>query len=269
MLPRILPISAFLTPRATPMRAPLTSRPNMVPAQCVPWPRNIAIAVAAEIHLDESDPIEGCMGAVNARIEHGHNRTVACRSGRVGAEPLRSPRHLRPPAVPARLSGRSTRGGHARRDRRNLRIASNVTQLAWLEAARHRSADGAGHPTRRSPGPQQKMDRCSQACRSSAKCYKYALNYPSRSPRPDPDHYNVHCPYLRITHFGGARGTQQVAPYPTPRRVDKLANAPASVRTWALVGGHNRPQGLGSLKGKRPRATAPRCCPIASATSCK
>ena len=33
-----LPISAFVTPRATPIRRPFTSRPKMVPAQCVPCP---------------------------------------------------------------------------------------------------------------------------------------------------------------------------------------------------------------------------------------
>ena len=31
-------MSAFFTPRATPIRVPLTSRPKTVPAQCVPWP---------------------------------------------------------------------------------------------------------------------------------------------------------------------------------------------------------------------------------------
>ncbi len=36
--PSTLPISAFFTPRATPMRVPSTSRPKIVPAQCVPCP---------------------------------------------------------------------------------------------------------------------------------------------------------------------------------------------------------------------------------------
>ena len=36
--PRTFPISAFLTPRAIPMRLPSTSRPKMVPAQCEPCP---------------------------------------------------------------------------------------------------------------------------------------------------------------------------------------------------------------------------------------
>jgi hypothetical protein len=31
-----LPISALVTPRATPIRRPFTSRPKIVPAQCVP-----------------------------------------------------------------------------------------------------------------------------------------------------------------------------------------------------------------------------------------
>ncbi len=34
--PRTLPISARETPGATPMRVPSTSRPKIVPAQCVP-----------------------------------------------------------------------------------------------------------------------------------------------------------------------------------------------------------------------------------------
>ena len=34
--PSTFPINALFTPRAMPMRVPLTSRPKMVPAQCVP-----------------------------------------------------------------------------------------------------------------------------------------------------------------------------------------------------------------------------------------
>ena len=36
--PRTLPMKALVTPGATPMRVFCTSRPKIVPAQCVPWP---------------------------------------------------------------------------------------------------------------------------------------------------------------------------------------------------------------------------------------
>ena len=38
LAPRTLPMKALVTPGATPMRVFCTSRPKMVPAQCVPWP---------------------------------------------------------------------------------------------------------------------------------------------------------------------------------------------------------------------------------------
>ena len=75
--PSTLPISAFDTPRATPMRCAVDvaseDRAGAVRAVAVP----VAVALAGEVLLHELDAREGRVRRVDAGVEHGHDRTRA------------------------------------------------------------------------------------------------------------------------------------------------------------------------------------------------
>ena len=59
-----LPASSLLTPRATPIRVPSTSRPRMVPAQCVPCPFVSSAPVSVKSMLRTFTPVNaGCVSS--------------------------------------------------------------------------------------------------------------------------------------------------------------------------------------------------------------
>ena len=72
--PSTLPISAFDTPRATPMRVPVDvaseDRAGAVRAMALP----VAVALAGEVLLHQLDAREGRVRRVDAGVEHGHDR---------------------------------------------------------------------------------------------------------------------------------------------------------------------------------------------------
>ena len=90
-VPRTFPINAFLTPGATPMRVPLTSRPKMVPAQCVPWPCWSFGPSRCEILLDESHTGERGMAGIDASVKNRDHDSVARERRGCGADGVDAP----------------------------------------------------------------------------------------------------------------------------------------------------------------------------------
>ena len=185
--PSTLPISAFDTPRATPMRCPSTSRPKTVPAQCVPWPFPSPSPSPVKSCCTSSTPAKaGCVASMPVsstattapapvNVETSAPTAAMPHAGvarRPAPRPVRSGASASPAPSPPRSgleAGPRVRHGRSRRPRPQVRAgrsrrASRSRRVDCRTDRRPRSAAGpSGRCTSPLPTPFRscrREDRC-------------------------------------------------------------------------------------------------------------